>query len=469
MTALRSLALAATAVAALALGSSALAAPSPTRWCGPGESSVDLPDALNNAYQVHVIYAYPADSPDRFSERALPIARDIAAIDTWWQAQDSSRTPRFDLASFPACDTAFGQLDISSVRLPQPGAAYSSTDTIVDRLSHDLAAAGFADPDKKELVYYDGPVNEPGGGSYVCGESPTNILGGGPQAYAAVFLVPPCGDGLGDATSVAAATAHELIHNLGALADVGPPHICPDSPGHPCDSPNDILYPSADYGASLNTKQLDVGHDDYYGHSGTWWDVRNSPFLVHVGETFGAPQALAGLTATSSGASITISWQAAASSNGAVTYRVFRDGALPDETDTTSYADSAPVATTVTYEVEPQDALGFLGTPQTIRFTVGLGIVDAAGKIVRDTVPPTEVRTAQATKTRTGYLLRWSAATDAGGLRGYRVARNRRSFGPLVKGTSLAVPKAKARGAWTVTAVDAAGNEGRKSGTLTIR
>ena len=312
-------------------------------------------------------------------------------------------------------------------------------------------------------------MDEPGGGSYVCGESPTNILGGGPQAYAVVFLVPPCGDGLGDATSVAATAAHELIHNLGALADVGPPNICPNSPGHPCDSPNDILYPSADYGASLNTKQLDVGHDDYYGHSGTWWDVRNSPFLVHVGETFGAPQALAGLTATSSGASVTISWQAATSPNGAVTYRVFRDGALPNETDGTSFADSAAVGTTVTYEVEPQDALGFLGAPQTIRFTVGFGIVDASGTLVHDTVPPTAVRTLRATRTKTGYLLRWSAATDAGGLRGYRVAKNGKPFGPLAKGTSLAIPRAKAKGRWTVTALDGAGNAGERSGTLTIR
>ncbi|MFN2468104.1 MAG: hypothetical protein ABR521_08275 [Gaiellaceae bacterium] len=27
---------------------------------------------------------------------------------------------------------------------------------------------------------------------------------------------------------------------------------------------------------------LDVGRDDYYGHSGAWWDVQDSPFLAHL-------------------------------------------------------------------------------------------------------------------------------------------------------------------------------------------
>ena len=27
---------------------------------------------------------------------------------------------------------------------------------------------------------------------------------------------------------------------------------------------------------------LDVNHDDYYAHSGSWWDVQDSTWLTHL-------------------------------------------------------------------------------------------------------------------------------------------------------------------------------------------
>ena len=33
---------------------------------------------------------------------------------------------------------------------------------------------------------------------------------------------------------------------------------------------------------SLFDYVLDVGHDDYYGHSGSWWDVQDSAWLSHL-------------------------------------------------------------------------------------------------------------------------------------------------------------------------------------------
>ena len=32
----------------------------------------------------------------------------------------------------------------------------------------------------------------------------------------------------------------------------------------------------------LSDAVLDVGHDDYYDHAGTWWDIRDSSWLVHL-------------------------------------------------------------------------------------------------------------------------------------------------------------------------------------------
>jgi hypothetical protein len=54
--------------------------------------------------------------------------------------------------------------------------------------------------------------------------------------------------------------------------------------GHVCDNPNDIMDPGGNPLASprLRDSILDAGRDDYYDHPGTWWDVRNSPFLSHL-------------------------------------------------------------------------------------------------------------------------------------------------------------------------------------------
>src|SRR5438876_12206002 len=99
------------------------AAPTPSAWCGAGESPTDLRDAVAS-YQVHVIYAVAADGPDNFAARVTPSARDLAIGDSWWQSQDPTRTPRFDLASLRACDSTFANLEIWSVRLAATSAAH---------------------------------------------------------------------------------------------------------------------------------------------------------------------------------------------------------------------------------------------------------------------------------------------------------------------------------------------------------
>jgi hypothetical protein len=85
----------------------------------------------------------------------------------------------------------------------------------------------------------------------------------------------------------AVTAAHELLHTFGALdttSTPGPPHACPASPAHACDNPLDIMEPG---GISywLDDMYLDFNHDDYYAHSGTWWDVQDSPWLTHLNET----------------------------------------------------------------------------------------------------------------------------------------------------------------------------------------
>jgi hypothetical protein len=258
----------------------AAAAPAPSAWCGPAESAVDLPDTVGGP-QVHVIYAYPADGADAFGRWATPIARDMAAIDTWWQGQDPTRTLRFDLADFPRCDSAFGRLDLSSVRLPGDAAHYrvDESDVIV-MLAADLRGI-FGSDAKKYLVYYDGPVDS----GAVCGRG---VGGPYPGASAVIYLQSdaPCvraGGGVGAPGGGLSAyiAAHELLHTL----DIGPeagPHRCDGDPArHYCDNPSDILAPTAGASSRLATAVLDAGRDDYYG-TGNSSDLRASPFLVHL-------------------------------------------------------------------------------------------------------------------------------------------------------------------------------------------
>ena len=256
----------------------ASAAPQPLEWCGPG-SATDLPDTVGGA-QIHVVYARPADAADNFGRWVIPIARDLAAIDTWWQEQDPTRTLRFDFASFPGCDSAFGQLDISSVVLPHPSAHYEIEERdVIARVADDLQGS-FPSPNKKYLVYFDGPVAS----GAVCGRG---VSGPSPGASAIVYLQSQAacsraGGGIGARGGAFSAVlaAHELIHTLDDGAQGGP-HVCSGEGRHYCDDTNDILAPAASAASRLAAVVLDSGQDDYYGTGGPS-DIRDSRFLARL-------------------------------------------------------------------------------------------------------------------------------------------------------------------------------------------
>jgi hypothetical protein len=454
------LAVALALAASLLIPSPAGAAAPPTPWCGAdAESAADRTQDAISAFEIHVIYANPADGPDRFAELAGAIATDAASMDAWWRAQDASRAPRFDLAAFPDCASTFGRLDISAVRLPADAAAYAGDQYRL--LERDLNAAGFVDPDKKYLVYYDGPaVSLPGIGA-VCGQTQTGLSDGGPRAYSIVYLGGSCSSGIGAGGVATVIATHELIHGLNALVPSGPPHACPGDPGHPCDSPTDILYPPHRSDVTLDALVLDAGRDDYYGHSGTWWDVQDSSFLSHLDSPDQTPPTAPGrLTATSRGNTVLLSWQSSADDVGVAGYRVYRDGALFVRTTAPRMADNGGAGgQTHTYAVRAFDAAGFLSTKRDVRFKVGVGIVDEKGALVRDTVPPPAIGRIRPRIVRRSLVLAWPPVADAGGLRGYRVERNGRLYA-LVRRPSVSIPAIRARGTWAIRGVDRAGNRG---------
>jgi len=259
------LAAAAAAVSFMSWGASgAFAAATPTTWCGAGAAQADRKPDLLAGPQVRVVYAHPADSPDRFAAFASPIASDVAAIGAWWRTQDPTRAPRFDLYPFPGCGPGPAALDITDVKLPQPAAYYrllsSAFTNIVDGLANK--------PHRKYLVYWDAPVSD----VHTCGQ-------GSDESGSGVVFVQSCTTAVGDGGFGAAVAAHELLHTLGAVPSTARHNCPPPDDGHACDGKLDIMYPYV--GGAIDDLVLDVNHDDYYGIGGAQ-DVRNSHWLEHL-------------------------------------------------------------------------------------------------------------------------------------------------------------------------------------------
>ncbi|MBA2475931.1 MAG: fibronectin type III domain-containing protein [Actinobacteria bacterium] len=429
------------------------AASTPAPWCGTDLASVDRrPDGVGGP-SFHVVYAVPAGTPDRFAEWAPRIVGDVAEIELWWRLQDPTRAPRFDLHAF-ACGSSAGRLDLSRVQLQRPAEAYGVQSAAYASIVGELAGPPFAfhDPDKLYLVYYDGPV----GGGQVCGT--------GARSRAAVVFARSCGQEI-DHDLRATAAAHELLHVLGAVqADA--PHVCPASPGHACDGVADLMYPAAAPGQTLLGSVLDIGRNDYYGQGGGRLDIRDSLFLERLdGSDSTPPSTPAGLTATNDESSaVALAWSPSSDDVGPVTYRLYRDGLLLSSGLSRPFASGGGLepGRTVEYAVRAADPAGHLSEPVSIRFKLGVGIVDAAGRLVRDTVAPGRIGGVRVRRLRGSLVVRWARVADPGGLRGYEVQVR---GGPvrIVGRPEVSVPRGRRASVLTVRAVDRAGNRGPRS------
>ena len=251
---------------ARALASASPSARVPARtaatWCGTPTQADLAPNAVAGS-PVHWVYAIPSDGPDRFGSYGSLMQGDAESIDAWWRGQDPLRTPRNDLAPF-SCGS---QLDLTLFRLTQSSSQLASVDARFTAITSSLMMRGFGSRHTKYLVYYDGPV-EPD----ICGQGGSSSSGLG----FAVVYVQACPGVPWNTTA-----AHELLHALGAVSN-GAPNNCPDpDDGHVCDNPYDMMYPFGDE-TPITGLALDSGRDDYYGHSGAWFDTQDSPWLVQL-------------------------------------------------------------------------------------------------------------------------------------------------------------------------------------------
>jgi hypothetical protein len=245
-----------------ALASTREPARTSSTWCGTASQQDQTPNAIAGN-PVHWLYVTPSDGQDRFSSYSSAMQTDAELIDSWWRGQDPTRTLRSDLAEF-SCGL---QLDLSTTRLSRSGSLLDSDSRFSD-IVDGIIGLGFRSSYVKYVVYYDGPISN----DNLCGQGGSDSSGFG----VAVVYVQSCS---GIAASLVA--AHELIHTLGAVPN-GAPHNCPPpNDGHTCDNTRDIMYPFVDQ-VPLSNEILDPGRDDYYGHSGSWLDVQDSPWLVQL-------------------------------------------------------------------------------------------------------------------------------------------------------------------------------------------
>jgi hypothetical protein len=252
-------------------------------WCGNDVATADRrPEGVSGA-QFHVIYAIPADGADRFADTAPRIVTDLEHILRWWRGQDATRQPRLDLFAFPgACDSELSRLDLSFARLSAPAGALAPYANRFPLIRAELGRAGFADPTKKYLVYYDGEI----AADEVCGTGGGQPTSGGQFSYAMVWMRAHAGCGtVGNGDYGAVTAVHEMLHSLGAVPPpengAGPPHACSGNEGHICGSTVDVMAP---FGVSdaIGDYVLDQDRDDYYGHAGPWFDIRRSLWLRHL-------------------------------------------------------------------------------------------------------------------------------------------------------------------------------------------
>jgi hypothetical protein len=434
-----------------ALGTAAPAqASTPMPWCGTDSSAVDrLPDATLG-YAVHVAYVRAPGAPDRFGELAPRIVGDAAAIEAWWRSQDATRSLRFDLFQV-GCASAFGALDITNVELPRPvGGIEGAFNQLRVLLS---SVSGFKEVEKVYLVYYDGLTGQTGL-DRVCGQgAPPGGLG---LSGMAVVYLDSCFDASTGDSLRPIVGVHELVHVFGAVNDAAP-HVCND--GHVCDVDTDLMAAFLS-DEELEAHVLDGGHDDYYGHSGSWPDIQDSLFLERLDSPDRtAPTAPTALVAKDDPSGlVALSWGTSSDDVGPVAYRLYENGHFVREVAGSPALLNAPDGGTGSYSVRAADTVGHLSQLATIRFKLGLGIVDEQGRLLRDTVRPPAVRSVSVRRTAKTVVLSWPAVRDPGGLKGYRVKVGARTLS--VTKASVTLTRATLRTAVSVAAVDKAGNVG---------
>ncbi|MBJ7331664.1 MAG: hypothetical protein JHC95_17345 [Solirubrobacteraceae bacterium] len=361
----------------------------PTTWCGTERTTDNTANATFNAAlpQFKVIYAYPADRPNRSAQWADLLQANASLIDQFVSAQtDSTRAPRFDLGT--GCGTDY--LDIQTVALPSSRATYVQNMTAVRTA---VAQRVNASPGglRNYLVVADTLSGSgiSGQGEMYAGSTGStrpdsgNIHNNG--GLTSVLWVPDVA--LPNATATPGwqptMMLHEMTHNMGAVQWTAP-HTSQPSGGtnytysHCWDGYDVMCYqdgPSMRHayvttscaaGTGAMWQTYDCGQDDYFDPtpaSGSYlaasWNVYSNVFLAEC-------------STLPSGACVTAAAPAAAPQN--TTSPSISGTAARGRTLSAAVGDWSPVGTNYTYQWQRNS---------------GSGWVSISGATAREYVPAT--------------------------------------------------------------------------------
>ena len=209
------------------------AAPAPPRWCGTDEATKTACRTRSRRTSCTPSMRSRPTAPTGTCSLRLESRATSLRSTAGGSPQDPTRTLRWDLQAFPGCDSLFGGLDLTFLRLPLPASAY--TDPENGGYSNLVRGLGdsFLDQYKKYGVFYDGPI-EPNSG--VCGVSsfgrPRRARATPSHSCRRTRRRAAAGHSAA-ATTWPLTAAHEMVHNLGAVSSSAP-HVC--ASGHVCDS-----------------------------------------------------------------------------------------------------------------------------------------------------------------------------------------------------------------------------------------
>ena len=266
----------------------------PGRWCGEPNS---LLATVGDGPEFQLVYAYPADRPNRFPAFADALQADASAISRLvaWQS-GWTKTVRFDMGT--SCGPQF--VAIALVALPGPRAAYLDPATRAPLFSTVVSHLwGRLRPPtgSRNLVVLADTLGG-GGLAGIAGHSYDERAGPGnasndPGKVAMVFS--DDGPVSADAAGAYAPSVflHEMLHTIGAVN-----HGAPNSTraGHCSDGADVMCFDDAGPAAAARsvcrsfdwtlTERVDCGGDDYFNPdppSGSYlqrsWNVYRSAFL----------------------------------------------------------------------------------------------------------------------------------------------------------------------------------------------
>ena len=272
----------------------------PVTWCG-AERTAD--DTVNNAFavsapQFKVVYAYPADRPNRFAQWRDALQRNVSLIGRFMGAQSGGlKAPRFDMGT----DCGPEYVDIQVVALPAGRAAYvDDMNALTAGVQTYLGAPG---GERNTVIFADtlssyGPGTWWGLGSRWGDDRAGSVnLSNDGGLWAAIWV--PDGEtapGLSADGFWPEGMLHEMSHNLGAVQESAPHSsgyghcwdghdvMCyyPDGP-----DPRHVMTYECPSIAGVMNQGYDCGNDDYFNvapaggsYLATHWNLYDNVFLA---------------------------------------------------------------------------------------------------------------------------------------------------------------------------------------------